>query len=130
MVEEVIIGGAISVGIVGGGYYLYHRFTGNAVEADLDQDGETDLTLEQHDDPSDHTIEDDVAAASDVAVQIGGELSEITGIGESRAEDLIEAGFETAEDIYFANDEELKEIDGIADYTVEQIRDHVGGVGE
>jgi len=120
--------GGIAIVVIGAGYYAYHRLTGERVEADIDQDGETDFVLEEHDgdEGEDHTTNEIVAVTSETAQEIGGELAEIKGIGEKRAEDFVDAGFETAEDIYFAQDGDLTDISGIGEGTVEMIREHLG----
>jgi len=69
------------------------------------------------------------AAPEDVRA-VGQTLSDITGLGETRADDLKKAGFHTASDIYFAADEDLTAVSGIGDLTVSQIRGDIGGVDE
>jgi len=69
-------------------------------------------------------------AAPDEVRDIGTDLAQVTGIGDTRADDLKKAGFHNASDLYFASDEELTEVSGIGDLTVSQIRGDIGGVDE
>lgn len=120
--------GAVAIAVIGAGYYAYHRVTGERVEADIDQDGETDFVLEEHDgsEGEDHATNEVVAVASETAQEVGGELAQVKGVGETRAEKFIDAGFETASDLYFASDEDLTSVNGIGEATVEMIREDLG----
>jgi DNA uptake protein ComE-like DNA-binding protein len=58
------------------------------------------------------------------------DLENVKGIGETRAESFREEGFGTPDDLYYATDENLCEVNGIGDLTVSQIRDDIGSVDE
>ena len=58
------------------------------------------------------------------------DLTNVKGIGETRAESFREEGFGTPDDLYYATDENLCEVNGIGDLTVSQIRDDIGSVDE
>lgn len=111
----------------------YSYFTGEDATAgiDVDQDGEDDLsyTFEGAEDTHEDEPREFDVAPEDVRA-IGTALHKITGIGDTRADDLKKAGFHTASDIYFAADDDLKEVSGIGDLTVSQIRDDIGSVDD
>lgn len=54
------------------------------------------------------------------------ELVEISGVGESKAEALREAGYETVEDLRIASQSELADIDGIGNALAARIKADVG----
>ena len=121
MVDPNFVGGVVAVATIAVAV-AYSYLSGEDVEgsADVDGDGEDDVS---------HTFEGSDAefemAPEDVQV-VGTSLAEITGIGDTRSDDLKRAGFHNASDIYFASDEELTSISGIGDLTVSQIRGDIG----
>lgn len=127
MVEEILL----SVGVLGivtaAVAYGYHYVTGNEAGVDIDRDGEDDIEFEEGDPFEEPNFNEVYKVASETAQEIGGELAQVKGLGETKAEALIEMGFETAEDLYFADDEELLDVSGIGETTVERIREHIGG---
>ena len=56
------------------------------------------------------------------------ELTDISGVGEAKAETLREAGYETIEDLREASQEELSEVDGIGQALAARIKADVGGL--
>lgn len=149
MVEPLaIVGGALVVTAAGG---LYLAVRGDTEET---AEGETvETTVEAEDiEPSQrqNTIEnadvdmgnsgnssidldnveekeDDTQSHHAVGPQLDAdELTDVKGVGETRAEDLMDAGFVSPNDLYFAKDEDIEAVDGIGPYTVEQIRDDIG----
>jgi predicted flap endonuclease-1-like 5' DNA nuclease len=58
--------------------------------------------------------------------EIGENLASIRGIGPNRADTFRQAGFETAEDLWAASDEEILAVHGIGDRALTQIRGDVG----
>ncbi|MFB6136443.1 MAG: 50S ribosomal protein L32e [Halobacteriaceae archaeon] len=56
------------------------------------------------------------------------ELTDISGVSETRAEALREAGFETVEDVRAATQEELTEVEGIGNALAARIKADVGGL--
>jgi len=59
--------------------------------------------------------------------EIGEDLESITGIGPTRAESFRAEGYETAEDLWLADNDALRRVDGIGPRAVEQIRSDIGG---
>lgn len=138
---------------------VYSAYTGRTAEVDLDNDGESDVTFGSScsdsnemtfgasDEEVQRAVNTDLTAATggpsvteDVELQsdptpenvreIGENLAAIKGIGATRAENLRAAGFETAADLYYAGDENLTAVSGIGQYTVDQIREDIGGLDE
>jgi large subunit ribosomal protein L32e len=56
------------------------------------------------------------------------ELTDISGIGDAKAETLSDAGFETIDDLRGASQEELGDVDGISDALAARIKADVGGL--
>lgn len=56
------------------------------------------------------------------------DLTNVKGIGPTRADGFREEGFGTPDDLYYATDENLLAIEGIGDLTVRQIREDVGSI--
>jgi large subunit ribosomal protein L32e len=56
------------------------------------------------------------------------ELEEISGVGESKAEALREAGYESVEDVQAASQAELAEVEGIGNALAARIKADVGGL--
>lgn len=51
------------------------------------------------------------------------ELVDIWGVGDARAEDLVEAGFESVRDVAEASTEDLTELSGIGSSTAEKMKE-------
>lgn len=132
MDPTIIAGAAVSIVAIGGGVYAYLQRGGN-VEVDADDDGNPELVLEEAEDEGDFAVEDETAEppeyqAAPEAVRDIESLSDVKGVGDTRADDLQKAGYHTASDLYFASDAELAEVHGIGDLTVSQIREDIGSV--
>ncbi|MFC6733365.1 50S ribosomal protein L32e [Haladaptatus sp. DYSN1] len=56
------------------------------------------------------------------------ELTDISGVGEAKAEALREAGYETVEDVARASQADLAEVDGIGNALAARIKADVGGL--
>jgi len=56
------------------------------------------------------------------------ELEEISGVGESKAEALREAGYESVEDVQAASQAELAEVEGVGNALAARIKADVGGL--
>jgi large subunit ribosomal protein L32e len=56
------------------------------------------------------------------------ELTDISGVGDAKAEALIEAGFESVEDVRAASQEELAEANGVGNALAARIKADVGGL--
>lgn len=157
MVDPVLVGGAVTVAAVAiAAGYSY--FTGNDSGVDVDDDGNDEVTFEGNNDAmfdcndptedpayrddefaptgtgeADDAEDEDATsfqAAPEAVQDIGTDLAEVTGIGETRADDLQKAGFHTASDLYFAADEDLTDVSGIGDLTVSQVRGDIGSAEE
>lgn len=152
MVDPVLVAGAVGVvAIAAAGIYAYRSGDDASAGADLDNDGEDEISVdfdgndeeshrldgaepaEENDDADDieDTVSDDVEEQADPTpetVQDKSDLTDVKGVGATRAEALGKAGFSTPEDLYYASDENLEDVDGIGSYTVEQIRDDIGSV--
>lgn len=140
MVDPALVaaGGVVATVVAAAAAYSY--FTGNESSVDVDDDGNDEVTF-GGDEPTapatppveETSVGEDVEEQSDPtpdAVADKEDLSDITGIGDTRASDLMAAGFTTPEDIYYASDANLTDVDGIGDYTVEQIRGDIGSIGD
>lgn len=144
MVDPVLVGGAVAAaGVVVAAAYAYLSGDDASAGVDVDGDGEDDVsyTFEGNDSEQESTFGIEEAggtsldeeplsyqAAPEEVRDIGTNLAEVTGIGDTRADDLKKAGFHNASDLYFASDEELKSVSGIGDLTVSQIRGDIGSV--
>ncbi len=109
-----------------GEYFQTQRF--QTVERDDTQVvvGEDSIEMSDEDDESDNRKENEVNDNPSGKT----DLTNVKGIGETRAESFREEGFETPDDLYYATDENLCEVNGIGDLTVSQIRDDIGSVDE
>lgn len=139
MVDPALVGGAITgAAIISAAAYSY--FSGNDASVDTDGDGEAELEFEGNngvvpdcnddaDDPAyvEHSTEDEESPVPDEVREIE-DMATVKGIGDTRADALVEAGYTSAEDLYVAADDELTGVDGIGAYTVEQIREDIGSV--
>lgn len=129
---------------VGAGYYYSQH--GGEVEADIDGDNEAEVTFgsgqgldEAAEDATEETAEGEKVSADieeqgnptpDHIQDIGNNLTEIKGIGDTRAKAFNEAGYETAADLYYASDENLEAVHGIGSKAVSDIREDIGSVGQ
>lgn len=132
-IDPAVVGGvAIAVAVALAAGYSY--VTGNESSVDMDSDGNDEVTFggddtfETEEDEEEESQLDNMFVPDEVANVES--LTDVTGIGATRAEDLKASGFHTAVDLYFAADEELKNVHGIGDLTVSQIRDDIGQTGE
>ncbi len=74
----------------------------------------------------DPTTDDDAQDTPAEADDGPSELEEISGVGESKAEALRDAGFESVQDVKEANQDELAETDGIGNALAARIKADVG----
>lgn len=134
MVDPVVGAAAVGgVAIVSAAAYSY--FTGNesSAGADIDNDGEDEINVDfGGDEATDEEVEEAVErveqpeAPEHVTEKAG--LTDVKGVGPTRAEKLDKAGFPDPSDLYYASDENLTDVDGIGAYTVEQIREDIGSI--
>jgi len=121
--EVVAIGGTI-LAIVGAA--AYSHFTGNEASVDTDGDGEPELTFEGDEPENDYETEPTTTAVGpDLDAE---ELEDVTGIGPTRAATFEDNGYVTPEDLYYASDDNLLDVDGIGPRALGQIRGDIGGV--
>jgi predicted flap endonuclease-1-like 5' DNA nuclease len=131
MVSPELIAVGVTVALVGAGA-VYSYATGRETTVDTDDNeitfgGEADDTTNTS--VEGETVEQDFDPTPAEVKETDG-LTEITGIQETRAQTLREAGFETPEDLYYASDENLEAVNGFGEYTVSQIRDDIGSVDD
>lgn len=120
MTEAILItaGGGIAA-IAAAAGYSYFTGEDTSVSADLDNDGDDDVTASfENDEPQ---------SAPSISLDVN-DIEEITGIGPHRAEQLISEGLESPEDLYYAADSTLEGVDGFGGRAVEMIRDDIGGI--
>lgn len=134
---ELAAGGVVTAAVATAAAIRHYR-KGGTVEADIDGDGEADITMSSPscDDEATETYEEtgesiETAPQSPTPTrvkEIGGDLDQITGIGPSRSEDLKAAGFDTAADLYYAADDNITAVSGIGDHALGLIREDIGGI--
>jgi large subunit ribosomal protein L32e len=111
---------------------------GGAEESDAEQESEaTDAEAEMADEDE---TEDDVEAAEEESEEATPsedeaadpddpvELTDISGVGDAKADALREAGFETVEDVKAASQDDLAEVDGVGNALAARIKADVGGL--
>lgn len=145
---DPIIGGGAAVAAVGAAAYgiLRRRRSDSDVETnstvvrgfECNDDAEDPAYQEvsreeiepQTDDEDDYKREEPPEDPTPEVVTEKDGLTDVKGIGATRAAKLGKAGYPNPEDIYYASDENLADVDGIGEYTVEQIREDVGSVDD
>jgi predicted flap endonuclease-1-like 5' DNA nuclease len=126
-IDPALVGtGGVIATIAAAAAYSY--LTGDSAGADVDDDGEAEVTFEEgatsvnadlDENEGDDGDEPDITFDAD-------SLTDVKGIGSTRAEKLADAGFEAVSDLYSASDADLTDVNGIGEYTVEQVRDDIG----
>ena len=91
-------------------------------DADVDDGDEADET----DAASEADGEAD--AADDESDDIPDELTEVSGVGDAKADTLREAGFEMVDDLRRADQDDLAEIEGVGNALAARIKADVGGL--
>jgi predicted flap endonuclease-1-like 5' DNA nuclease len=126
-IDPVVLGTAV-LAIGSAAVYAYVKGVGTSASVDLDDDGTDEATVE-FGGGADETAkaEPQVAEVPDEVAEVDS-LTDIKGIQETRAENLREAGFDTAADLYFASDENLEAVHQLGPTSVEQIREDIGGI--
>ena len=140
-------GTALAVCAIGLGVRMYQ--SGGTVEADIDGDGEPELSasscgaedvgldaltdelslgdIEVYESLGDIEVYDLVSEENGADVEREN-LADVNGIGPQRAEWLRGEGYETPADLYYATDENLEAVHGFGPKSVGHIRDDIGGV--
>jgi large subunit ribosomal protein L32e len=129
---EAIAAGVGAVAIGAAAAYSYFTGESTSAEIDLDDDGTNEAEVEfGGDDENDEVAKGEPVEAQnptpDAVLEKSG-LTDVKGIQATRAENLRGAGYSTPTDLYYASDENLAEVKQIGPYTVEQIRDDIGGI--
>lgn len=91
-----------------------------------DDETETEETEAAQEDTTDETAtpsQDEEADADDAV-----ELTDISGVGDAKADALREAGFNTVEDVKAAEQSELADVEGIGNALAARIKADVGGL--
>jgi predicted flap endonuclease-1-like 5' DNA nuclease len=140
LASTVGVGGAVVIAAAA----AYSRLTGDEATVDVD-DQEVHFGSDEGENPQDaaaeEVVEEAAEAAEDVvetAVEADGEtvdadlgadsLSNVKGVGDTRADELRSEGFTSVTDLYYASDDNLLDVTGIGPYTIEQIREDIGSV--
>lgn len=144
MVDPLLIGGAVGAAAIGAAA-AYSAYTGNdaSVSADVDDDGTDEAEVEfegaqqpavdkaveeaKEDDDEDESAEN--AEAPDVVTEKD-DITEVKGVGDTRADDLADEGYETAADLYYASDDNLEAVNGLGPRSVSHIRDDIGSIDD
>lgn len=126
----------IVVCIAAAAIYSYVSGDDSSLSVDPDNDGEDEFDVSfsgGNEELLDQTVDfsDELDDLNTVpAAVVDAELTDITGVGETRAEALAEAGFESATDVYMADDEELLDVHGIGPRALSQIRNDIGSADD
>lgn len=94
------------------------------IDEELSEDTEADAEAILDEMESSETSEADVDASEQpVESAAGAGLTAIDGVGDAKAEALVEAGFETVADIQDASEDDLSEAEGVGDAFAERIKE-------
>jgi predicted flap endonuclease-1-like 5' DNA nuclease len=149
MVDPVLVGGAVAgVGVLTAAGYAYLSGDDASAGVDVDNDGDNEVSYTFEGNNNEHQAADglDVGAEADdeaedtnadveeqadptpeVVTEKSG-LTDIKGVGPTRAERLGKAGFSNPEDIYYASDENLEGVKGIGPHAVSQMREDIDSI--
>jgi large subunit ribosomal protein L32e len=104
----------------------------NANEEALPQDDGPDPDVESEAPSDGEPAEDPDQVAEEAAAEAGEddyqELTDISGVGDSKAEALREAGFETVDDVRGADQSQVADVDGIGNALAARIKADVGSL--
>jgi len=92
------------------------------VETVEEQDVQTDAETAADTEP------DSAADAETESDEEYADLTDISGVGDAKAETLREAGFETVDDVRAADQDELAEVEGVGNALAARIKADVGGL--
>ncbi|WP_135304332.1 50S ribosomal protein L32e [Haloarcula amylovorans] len=95
------------------------------VESEQPLDGER---AEDPDEVAEQAESDEESETDDGEEEEELELTDISGVGDSKAESLREAGFDTVDDVRAADQSALAEVDGIGNALAARIKADVGGL--
>jgi large subunit ribosomal protein L32e len=91
----------------------------------------TESNGEEAETPEEPTEDEETVTPSEdeeVAPDDTVELTDISGVGEAKADALVEAGFETVEDVKATEQSELADVEGIGNALAARIKADVGGL--
>jgi len=119
--------------IEGIGTALAARIVAEVGEPDVDDEADAEVEeaeAEESDDEDDEDETDEDEADDDIDFDPDeyDELTDISGVGEAKAEALAAAGYETVEDVRIAEQDELTEVDSIGNALAARIKADVGGL--
>ena len=109
---------------------------GNALAArikaevgDVEVDDDTDADIETDDSVADEADEaDETDEVDEVEEETYDDLTDISGVGDSKAAALEGAGYRTVDDVRGATQDDLAEVDGIGNALAARIKADVGGL--
>ena len=93
-----------------------------------DEDAEADDGDEADETDAASEADGEADAADDESDDIPDELTEVSGVGDAKADTLREAGFETVDDLRRADQDALAEIEGVGNALAARIKADVGGL--
>ena len=114
--------------VEGIGNALAARIKADVDELDVDEDAEADDGDEADETDAASEADGEADAADDESDDIPDELTEVSGVGDAKADTLREAGFETVDDLRRADQDDLAEIEGIGNALAARIKADVGGL--
>jgi len=140
---DVIVPVGTVLALIGLG--VYYSLTGSSGSVDVDGDGDPELTAadgdvnididDEVDDAVDAVEEatsdenDDYADTSENPLPDKDDLTDVKGVGPTRKASFVAADYETPEDLYYASDDNLLDVDGIGERSLGMIREDIGSVG-
>lgn len=129
----VLAAGVAAAGIASAAIYSYLTGESTSVSVDPDDDGSDEVTASFGGDTNvaettDEDGEDDTPNPSKPPMyEVGAvKLTDIKGVGNTKADALRGEGYESPEDVYLASDGDLVRVVGIGPSVVEQIRSDIG----
>ncbi len=102
---------------------LAARLKAETDEVEISDDAEADVEDIGDDEPEEEAADDEDDEDDEPAIQ---ELTDISGVGEAKADSLREAGFDTVEKVAGADQDELANVDGIGMALAARIKADVG----
>jgi large subunit ribosomal protein L32e len=123
--------------IEGVGTALAARILAEVGDVEVDEEADAEVEETEADEDSDdetgesETEESDVDADEEddeVDVEDYDELTDISGVGDTKAEALVAAGYETVRDVRAASQDELADVESIGNALAARIKADVGGL--
>ncbi|MFB6301200.1 MAG: 50S ribosomal protein L32e [Halobacteriales archaeon] len=120
--------------VEGIGNALAARIKADVDTVEVDEDSDPEAEVEEADDATadtaeeTETTEDATESATDVPEDVPETLTDISGVGDAKAEVLRDAGYETVADVQRASQEDLAEIEGVGNALAARIKADVGEI--